>query len=463
MACQVSGGSGSYNEVWHFKEPFRAAIIKVMRLRERMRPYVDRIYEEASSDGHPLMRMLAYEFPDDAEAAGVEDEYCFGSKYLLKPVTAANASALPVYLPRLAAGEEWRYYFNHSLLATGFRGGKTVQVAFALDEFPLFERISTHHTARAPLRRLKSDDDEGGKIKGHAYGAVAGGATTVVPSLLILGTLSNLYLLQLSRGIQLRDKGQLPLWTAQLFIAVSAFRCAFPNRYRGSVVLRDSWLSSIFLTRALATVSEVSWISQLAFVASDLNSKLAAREQAAWIDGAAVLMVLLVVMSQATVWFAVLLDQPNVMFYEEAYWAGIFVLNTLANGHVYRHQPQTLAWISLCFGAVYLPWQLGLHLPAMRTASAGKTGILSAVPFEFAAGLRRALTLRRPSTAAAAWGGTVGALWMICYWVVMPFWLLFVAQSYSSEASSARATLKNDDEGPIFGTKMVPGLEPSLG
>lgn len=74
VACGA-GASGFYNEVWHFAEPFRSAITRVMRLRESIRPYVEELYREAASKGYPLMRMLQYEFPDDPHAAAVEDQY----------------------------------------------------------------------------------------------------------------------------------------------------------------------------------------------------------------------------------------------------------------------------------------------------------------------------------------------------------------------------------------------------
>ena len=53
-----AGDSGGFNEVWHFAEPYRSAIVRTMRMREEMRSYVDELYSEAASFGHPLMRML---------------------------------------------------------------------------------------------------------------------------------------------------------------------------------------------------------------------------------------------------------------------------------------------------------------------------------------------------------------------------------------------------------------------
>ena len=68
--------------------------------------------------------------------------------------------------------------------------------------------------------------------------------------LMKLGALVNLYFLASTRSATADPHILVP---AQIFFAVSAFRCLFPNRYEGNVVFHDSPLSSIFLTRLLAT------------------------------------------------------------------------------------------------------------------------------------------------------------------------------------------------------------------
>jgi hypothetical protein len=53
---------------------------------------------------------------------------------------------------------------------------------------------------------------------------------------------------------------------ARILFAVCAFRCLFPNQYKGNVVFHDTPLSSIFLTRLLATFAEVAFVYQLSHV-----------------------------------------------------------------------------------------------------------------------------------------------------------------------------------------------------
>src|SRR5262245_18423808 len=58
---------------------------------------------------------------------------------------------------------------------------------------------------------------------------------------------------------------------AHILFAVSAFRCLVPNQYKGNVVFHDTPLSSMFLTRLLATLSEVAFFYQLSHVLRLLN------------------------------------------------------------------------------------------------------------------------------------------------------------------------------------------------
>ena len=51
-----------------------------------------------------------------------------------------------------------------------------------------------------------------------------------------------------------------------ILLGVSGFRCLYPNRYLENIVFHDSPLSSIFLTRCLATFSEVAYIYQFSYV-----------------------------------------------------------------------------------------------------------------------------------------------------------------------------------------------------
>lgn len=89
---------------------------------------------QAHEKGTPVIRALFFQFPDDPEAAKVEDAYLFGGDLLVAPVFAAGAVEREVYLP---AGESWRE------VATGkvYPGGRTVRAEAPLSVIPLFVRV----------------------------------------------------------------------------------------------------------------------------------------------------------------------------------------------------------------------------------------------------------------------------------------------------------------------------------
>jgi len=99
-----SGQTGAANEVWSFGEEAYGIISEQLRLRERLRPYVMQLMATASATGVPPMRALFLEFPDEAPAWEVADEFLFGPDILVAPVTQLGVRERDVYLPE---GASW--------------------------------------------------------------------------------------------------------------------------------------------------------------------------------------------------------------------------------------------------------------------------------------------------------------------------------------------------------------------
>jgi alpha-D-xyloside xylohydrolase len=97
--------SGAANEVWSFGEPAYEILRRMLNLRERLRPYVMAQMQVAHETGLPAMRPLFLDFPDDAAAWDVADQFLLGADVLVAPVTAEGARERRVYLP---AGATWR-------------------------------------------------------------------------------------------------------------------------------------------------------------------------------------------------------------------------------------------------------------------------------------------------------------------------------------------------------------------
>lgn len=128
--------SGQDNEIWSFGDDVYAILSNLLFLRARLKPYIKSIMQEASDKGTPVMRPLFYDFNDDSCAWEIEDEYMFGPKLLVCPVSEAGISKRIVYLPVLADGEKW----IDTASGTEYDGGQTIEVAAPLDRIPVFSR-----------------------------------------------------------------------------------------------------------------------------------------------------------------------------------------------------------------------------------------------------------------------------------------------------------------------------------
>ncbi len=115
-------GGDSYRHI-------RAAIL----LREHLRPYVMEQMELASEKGLPPMRPVFFDFPNDPQAAEVEDQFLFGPDILVAPITKYEQRSRDVYLP---AGVEWTDAWTGKKLA----GGQVVKADAPLEHIPVYLR-----------------------------------------------------------------------------------------------------------------------------------------------------------------------------------------------------------------------------------------------------------------------------------------------------------------------------------
>ncbi len=125
--------TGQPNELWSYGEDNYRIMRKYYDIRIGMHDYIKKLYEEAHTNGSPLIRTMFYEFPDDAKCWELQDQYMFGDRYLCAPVFALNQFSREVYLP---AGQ-WK------LTSTGevLEGGRTVAVDAPIEYMPVFEKI----------------------------------------------------------------------------------------------------------------------------------------------------------------------------------------------------------------------------------------------------------------------------------------------------------------------------------
>lgn len=125
--------TGRDNELWSYGEDVYEILKHYVAVREQMKPYLKEVMREASENGSPVMRAMFYEFPDDPMCWEADEQYMFGSRYLVAPVLYAGVAERDVYLP---AGK-WKNIATGEQLA----GGQKVTVAAPLEVIPVFEKL----------------------------------------------------------------------------------------------------------------------------------------------------------------------------------------------------------------------------------------------------------------------------------------------------------------------------------
>ena len=124
------------NEPWSFGDEAYEHIKAVMALRQSMRPYIDAALARTTAEGRPLMRALFLDFPADAAAAPVDDQFMFGDELLVAPVLTMGQRTRTLYLP---AGASWREHWTNVTRA----GGATITVDAPIEQIPFFHRVSS--------------------------------------------------------------------------------------------------------------------------------------------------------------------------------------------------------------------------------------------------------------------------------------------------------------------------------
>lgn len=123
--------SGADNEIWSYGPEAEEMMIRYINIRERMKPYIEKMMKEAHEKGTPAIKPLFYDFPEDKRAWEEEEAYLFGHDLLVSPVTEEGATSKSVYLP---AGVKWTEVYTGKV----YEGGQQVTAEAPIQEIPLF-------------------------------------------------------------------------------------------------------------------------------------------------------------------------------------------------------------------------------------------------------------------------------------------------------------------------------------
>jgi alpha-glucosidase len=119
-------------EPWAFGEPFESAYRTAIETRYRLLPYLYTLFHQADTSGAPIIRPLYYHYPNDEQAASVEDEFLVGDTLLSAPIYQEGATSKSVYLP---AGI-WLDYWS----GTEYPGDGWSDIEATLERWPLLIR-----------------------------------------------------------------------------------------------------------------------------------------------------------------------------------------------------------------------------------------------------------------------------------------------------------------------------------
>jgi alpha-glucosidase len=89
-----------HQEPWLFGEPYESISRAMLKLRQRLLPYLYTLFEECHRTGAPILRPLFWADPEDTATYSMDDEFLCGESLLVAPVTRPGIEYRHVYLPK---------------------------------------------------------------------------------------------------------------------------------------------------------------------------------------------------------------------------------------------------------------------------------------------------------------------------------------------------------------------------
>jgi len=128
-------GTDFAREIWRFGEKgdlVYDALVSFVALRYRLLPYLYSLAWRVTEEDYTMMRPLAADYPDDALAHWVEDQFMLGPALMVCPVVEPGATRRTVYLPNVSP---WYDFWTGARVSGGMFEADT-----PLERLPLFVR-----------------------------------------------------------------------------------------------------------------------------------------------------------------------------------------------------------------------------------------------------------------------------------------------------------------------------------
>jgi alpha-glucosidase len=128
-----SANDTDQREPWTYGGEYERINRASIELRYRLLPYLYTLFAQNETDGLPPLRPLWFEYPQDVDAALIDDEYLVGRDLLVAPVVVQHQRLRKVYFPKGSAWIDW-------WSGARYAGGRSVAVDAPLDRLPLYVR-----------------------------------------------------------------------------------------------------------------------------------------------------------------------------------------------------------------------------------------------------------------------------------------------------------------------------------
>lgn len=122
--------TGGENEIWSFGDENYEILAELVKLRERLKPYICRYMDIASKEGKPIMRPMFFDYYKDPVCYELEDQYMFGEDILFAPITEQGRISRKVYLPE----GSWQDVNSKAIV----KGGQWIECEAPIDKFIAF-------------------------------------------------------------------------------------------------------------------------------------------------------------------------------------------------------------------------------------------------------------------------------------------------------------------------------------
>jgi alpha-glucosidase len=122
-------------EPWSFGEPHTSIHRAFLNLRYRLLPYLYTLAWQSSQHGHPWVRPMFWDFPDESALADVDDQFMLGEALLVAPIFEAGAQVRELILP---PGNWYSLWDGEPLSGPG-----KVSIPAPIEQIPAFVRAGT--------------------------------------------------------------------------------------------------------------------------------------------------------------------------------------------------------------------------------------------------------------------------------------------------------------------------------